>query len=348
MAKPTPDKKKAVGLFFLHSSQISDNLMRVSLFPSHFWGSRMSSSPRRAFTLIELLVVIAIIAILIALLVPAVQKVREASARTQCGNNLKQLGLACHGYHDTHKRLPEGYVLNPAVQPIPGWSWSVLILPHLDQVPLYASLNPDLKTPNGPTVNALTQTRLAVFLCPSDPTSSDPRPSPATWYAGYAFSNYACNRAIFGPNLGSNGSANFTLTQITDGTSNTLMIGERDGFNSFGAIWSAAWKDTHSSASFEGRPGAGLDSLYNATGPFPPLATDSPFNYDARLEWCSMHPGQVGFVFADGSVHFLSKSVDADPTDSYSDSNWANRTNFTLQNLYWPTDGNTVNSSHFN
>src|SRR5271154_4674102 len=126
------------------------------------------------FTLIELLVVIAIIAILIALLVPAVQKVREAAARTQCTNNLKQIGLACHGYHDANKRLPEGYVVNPAVQPVPGWAWSALILPYIDQEPLWADLKADLKTPNGPTVNAFTTQRLAVFICPSDPTTSNP------------------------------------------------------------------------------------------------------------------------------------------------------------------------------
>src|SRR5271168_1552167 len=99
---------------------------------------------RSGFTLIELLVVIAIIAILIALLVPAVQKVREAAARTQCTNNLKQIGLACLSYHDANKRLPQGYIVNPADQPSPGWSWSVLILPYIDQEPLYIDLNPNL------------------------------------------------------------------------------------------------------------------------------------------------------------------------------------------------------------
>src|SRR5476651_1634525 len=110
----------------------------------------MNWNRRSAFTLIELLVVIAIIAILVALLVPAVQKVRAAAARTQCANNLKQIGLACHAYHEAFKKLPQGYVCNPTNQPQPGWIWSVLILPYLDQTTIYQSLNPNLKTPDGP------------------------------------------------------------------------------------------------------------------------------------------------------------------------------------------------------
>jgi len=102
---------------------------------------------RRGFTLIELLVVIAIIAILIALLVPAVQKVRESAARTQCSNNLRQVGIALHSYHDTAKHLPQGGTQSPAGGY--GHSWWVLILPHIEQAPLYTKF--DIKgTINGP------------------------------------------------------------------------------------------------------------------------------------------------------------------------------------------------------
>jgi prepilin-type processing-associated H-X9-DG protein len=218
-------------------------------------------------------------------------------------------------------------------------------LPYLDQTPLYTDLNPDLITPNGPPINAWTTQPLAVYLCPSDPARQVT--SPAAWYDGYAYSNYACNRAIFGPDVNTTVPANFTLVQITDGTSNTLMVGERDGFHSFAAVWSAAFHNNFSSASFEGRPGSGLDSVYNAAGPFPPVNTDNPFNYAARLEWSSMHPGQVGFAFADGSVHFLSKNLGCDPTDTWDDAAWATHNNFLLQNLYWPTDGNSVDDTLF-
>src|SRR5262245_51361792 len=122
---------------------------------------------RNGFTLIELLVVIAIIAILIALLVPAVQKVREASARTQCINNLKQLGIGFHSYHDTLKRIP--YLRGPG-QTVDdtGHTWAVLMLPFIDQVPLYqnwVATNGTIRGYSGVTA-ATQQARVPLYYCP--------------------------------------------------------------------------------------------------------------------------------------------------------------------------------------
>src|SRR5437879_1086509 len=134
----------------------------------------MRDSRRKGFTLIELLVVIAIIAILIGLLVPAVQKVREAAARAQCTNNLKQIGLALHSYHGANKYFPPGYIdgnTDPASTPDndvgPGWGWASFILPYVDQGSLYSQI--DFTQAVGTGVNAqVSQTPLAFYQCPAD------------------------------------------------------------------------------------------------------------------------------------------------------------------------------------
>src|SRR5687768_15998198 len=110
------------------------------------------AAKRSAFTLIELLVVIAIIAILIALLVPAVQKVRESAARTQCRNNMRQIGIALHSFHDRFKKLPPGYVSNVDANGEdtgPGWGWAAFLLDDLEQAPLKRSINFGLDIGNG-------------------------------------------------------------------------------------------------------------------------------------------------------------------------------------------------------
>jgi len=204
-----------------------------------------------------------------------------------------------------------------------------------------------LTLPNGPPpATAYTQVSLPVYRCPADP-GADSNP----FYDNYGTNNYVCNRTLFGPDVSDEHPANLRLMDIRDGTSYTLMVGERDGFRTFAAVWAAALPagTNDSTGSFEGRPGKGMNSPYAANGPFPPASSDDVFTYAQRLEFSSMHGGNVvGFVFADGSVHFISDIIDADPSDSWDNVNWANKTNFTLQNLYWPQDGNPVHEAFLN
>ena len=190
---------------------------------------------RHGFTLIELLVVIAIIAILIALLLPAVQQAREAARRSQCKNNLKQLGLALHNYHDTYGMFPMAVIGRPGAgwqcsvmsngDAVPNndyrsWGWGTFILPFVDQAPLYNQLQPDgCRMPNSDaTYNGemLLRQSLPVFICPSDTG-----PALNAFFQNYSKSNYVINERI------SNVNTNKRIRDIEDGTSNTLMLAER-------------------------------------------------------------------------------------------------------------------------
>jgi prepilin-type N-terminal cleavage/methylation domain-containing protein len=166
----------------------------------------MNRSSRRGFTLIELLVVIAIIAILIGLLLPAVQKVREAAARTKCANNLKQLALSCHSYHDTIGKLPPAIQMKTnAPNPVTnfnaaegqnfGPNWLVLLLPHVEQGPLYNTVSGSITNylvtgDNG--WRSIRGTKISTFLCPSDAGGDSPWPG-ITNFPTWARGNYACN-----------------------------------------------------------------------------------------------------------------------------------------------------------
>jgi prepilin-type N-terminal cleavage/methylation domain-containing protein/prepilin-type processing-associated H-X9-DG protein len=224
----------------------------------------MRTAPTRpGFTLIELLVVIAIIAILIGLLVPAVQQIREAAARTQCVNNLKQLGLALHAYHDTMKRFPPGYVdrnTDPNSTPDndlgPGWGWASFLLPYLEQGNVYKQINFSQGVGSGSNV-AVSQLPLVIFQCPSDPyqqafpvyDSSFTKPIATVAHGNYVGCS-GWEECFYGaggnpqPGAGDDGlsgkfgqagvgvfyrNSRTRIASVTDGLSNTIVAGERSG-----------------------------------------------------------------------------------------------------------------------
>ncbi len=271
---------------------------------------------RRAFTLIELLVVIAIIAILIALLVPAVQKVRESAARTQCVNNLKQMGLAMQMHHDQYKYFPPAFDSGK-------WGWGTYLLPFIEQNGLYEALN--TKTTNL-SVNANTTLPVSVYMCPSDDLLIINK-----YFSGYAKSNYVVSEQI------SDGNSKLTIAHIGDGTSNTLMIGERDIRNQIAALWPG--RDTTPPgvgvASVLGRPNWPINTKY--AGGATCCAGDTG---GTRFSWSSLHPGGANFVFCDGSVHFLRETIDNDPNQRKAIKPFPS--NYTLQNLYFRDDGNPI------
>jgi prepilin-type N-terminal cleavage/methylation domain-containing protein len=289
-------------------------------------------SPRRAFTLIELLVVIAIIAILIALLVPAVQKVREAAARTRCINNLKQIALATHGAHDAYKVLPQyGYPWPRGSASLTQSSTFWSILPYLDQGPLFGRL----PLPNESSVYNGSGNLCAVpaFVCPADYSGIDRTNGTGI---GYNMASYVVNGMVFCPGQW------LTMTGITDGTSNTAFFVEHlalcpdpVGGNSAAKgriVWPATnlttgdaivyWPSYNTTTLPTGFPGTGFASAYptgkvpdpnngnllswklpqaaptvGATGSCDPLTASSP------------HTSGVMVAMGDGTVRLVAPSL---------------------------------------
>jgi prepilin-type N-terminal cleavage/methylation domain-containing protein/prepilin-type processing-associated H-X9-DG protein len=271
---------------------------------------------RRGFTLVELLVILAIVAVALALCAPAVSRLTQDARSVQCRNNLKQIGLALHNYHDVYNTFPPGWVSRDAAPRTgPRTGWQAGLLPFLDQAPLYNQINfsrpPMDQSGNAPK---LFQTELAVLRCPADPT-----PGTNPLRGNYGTSNYSGNYGhLPAPRLAPLGLADFWpgaaaapmrsqgifarnsrigIRDITDGTSNTLMAGERS-FSSGSAVWVGVTDNTHED-----------DAL-------------SETSHRAQLNqgWFSFsspHSGGVQFVFCDGSVRFISDRIDSKPAPDF-------------------------------
>jgi prepilin-type N-terminal cleavage/methylation domain-containing protein len=277
-----------------------------------------------AFTLIELLVVIAIIAILIGLLLPAVQKVREAASRIKCQNNLKQLGVAFHSYHDANGSLPPGYFasgpyVNGATDTAPGWAWGAYILPFLEQQNLYNQYNLTLPVQNSPAIQNLVNT----FLCPSDITPSTAfAVTDSSWnpVCSVAPSSYAacCGN---GSTTAATGNGAFyrnsqvRLTDITDGTSNTIFIEER-AFANVQDTWVGAIsggycnQGLYNQAAVPGKLGQGAADLVLIHA----STNNSPTGRNLD-DASSKHFVGSNFLYGDGSVHFI-RNIASGTTDS--------------------------------
>jgi prepilin-type N-terminal cleavage/methylation domain-containing protein len=324
----------------------------------------MRSRSNAGFTLIELLVVIAIIAVLIALLLPAVQQAREAARRTQCKSNLKQIGLALHNYHDSANTLPPGWIAGPNGPN--RWGWGTLILPQLDQAPLYAKLGSAM----GEDVNglpaagfnavmtslmqsSLLETPLQVFRCPSDtglntvdtplvngymimmPPMANTTSFGRSNYAGVAGANLTW---MMPPTMANSGGAfsqnsRRRFGDITDGLSNTLLVGERRSpgtvngqYTGGDTIWGGVGCDSmpqgmalHVGDCSPGR----LLNLKVAAAPTDMSIT--PYS-----SFSSQHAGGAHFLMGDGAVRFISDSISSGP---------ANTPGSTYQNLATVNDG---------
>ncbi len=275
---------------------------------------------RVGFTLIELLVVIAIIAILIALLVPAVQKVREAAARTQCVNNMKQIGIALHGYHDANKQLPSSEFHPNGTNPV-KWNWIPKILGHCDQDPVHSQLNFKINGDLAPNY-ALLSKPFPLFLCPANPFAlvmreeeTHPSPSFVLSQADYAANAGDYKNATGVGALPDYGNLNYTsgevrgvmgrwgwaakIVQITDGTSNTFAVGECVGaFCITQNLASQSWGTTAHPINY-------MNESLAAN-----LPTQGNPRWDESIGFRSFHPGGTNFLFCDGTVRFVDQSID--------------------------------------
>lgn len=274
------------------------------------------TASRKAFTLVELLVVIAIIGLLIGLLLPAVQAAREAARRTSCANNLHQIGIGLHLYHDVHNHLPPGWTawdagFSPDPEGEPGWGWAAHLLPFMEQDPLEDGI--DFYTSiRDPLHDAVRVTILRSYQCPSDVINLDlftldsesgapPIDLARANYIGMFGTTELEECEGLGPGNQCQGNGVFfhnsltSLGQVIDGLSNTLFVGERASHLGF-STWVGAVSEGEEAAA----------RVLGITD-HPPNDPDGHFD-----DFSSFHPKGVNFLVGDASVRIFSDSLSID------------------------------------
>jgi prepilin-type N-terminal cleavage/methylation domain-containing protein len=292
--------------------------------------------PRAAFTLVELLVVIAIIGILVALLLPAIQAAREAARRTECSNHLKQISLAMHNYHDVYNVLPPGSV-HTAANTNPASSltnWAIAILPYLEQSTLYQEYDQNRHNSHGVNLPVL-ETRLDVMVCPSDvktsklvqPTQLINRPIARGSYKGVAGRRFRGANGYFdypqfAPSLtdaerlsigplhmtGINGLGCESFSDILDGTSSTLLVGEYHTRQNpeYGAFWAS----THSFHNLSSAQPESYTRIPDWNACY--AATGNSQHWKCYRAFASLHSGgTINFALCDASVRGISQDIDS-------------------------------------